>query len=183
MDRIVCVLNADTDFVAAQINAVFDDIPPDAVKVGMVSTSPIIETIAERLTYYKVKHAVVDPVMVATSGARLLEESAVTALREKLIPAASLITPNIPEAEILADMSIVSKADMTAAAKKIADFYNGAILIKGGHLTDDASDLLYDSSCDEETWFPGVKLDSTSTHGTGCTLSSAIACCCFISES
>ena len=170
------VLNADADFVAAQINAVFDDIPPDAVKVGMVSTSPIIETIAERLTYYKVKHAVVDPVMVATSGARLLEESAVTALREKLIPAASLITPNIPEAEILADMSIVSKADMTAAAKKIADFYNSAILIKGGHLTDDASDLLYDSSCDEETWFPGVKLDSTSTHGTGCTLSSAIAC-------
>ena len=170
------VLNADADFVAAQIDAVFDDIPPDAVKVGMVSTTPIIETIAKKLIQYNVKHAVVDPVMVATSGARLLEESAVTALREKLIPAVSLITPNIPEAEILSGITISSKVDMAAAAAKIASYYKGAILIKGGHLTDDASDLLYDGTTGEETWFPGVKLESTSTHGTGCTLSSAIAC-------
>lgn len=170
------VLNADADFVSAQIDAVFTDIPPDAVKVGMVSTAAIIEAIAEKLTYYKVERAVVDPVMVATSGARLLEESALTSLRDKLIPTASLITPNIPEAEILSGMAIASRSDMSAAARQIASFYKGDILIKGGHLADDASDLLYEGEWGEDTWFPGVRLDSTSTHGTGCTLSSAIAC-------
>lgn len=170
------VLNADADFVSAQIDAVFTDIPPDAVKVGMVSTAAIIEAIAEKLTYYKVEKAVVDPVMVATSGARLLEESALASLRDKLIPTASLITPNIPEAEILSGMTIASRADMSTAARKIAAFYRGDILIKGGHLADDASDLLYEGQSGEDTWFPGVRLKSTSTHGTGCTLSSAIAC-------
>lgn len=170
------VLSADADFVSAQIDTVFADIPPDSVKVGMVSTAPIIEAIAERLTYYKVKTAVVDPVMVSTSGARLLEESALASLQSKLIPAASLITPNIPEAEILSGMAIASRSDMSAAARKIAAFYKGDILIKGGHLSDDASDLLYEGKRDEDIWFPGIRLDSTSTHGTGCTLSSAIAC-------
>ena len=160
-------------FLAAQLDAVFTDIYPDAVKIGMVSSAELIAVIAEKLTEYGAKHIVVDPVMVATSGAPLLRPDAVEALRTKLLPLAEVATPNIPEAEILADMKIASPEDMEAAAKIISGRYGCAVLCKGGHDLNDANDLLWrDGSA---RWFRGRRIDNPNTHGTGCTLSSAIA--------
>ena len=132
------------EVVGAQIDAVFEDIRPDAVKIGMVSSVNLISVIAERLTAYHAENIVVDPVMVATSGAKLISEDAVSALKEKLLPLATVVTPNIPEAEVLADMKITSPADMVTAAEIISKAYHCAVLCKGGHSMNDANDLLYD---------------------------------------
>ena len=151
------ILEADPEFLKKQIDAVFEDIRPDAVKIGMVSSSRLIKTIAERLQHYKAENIVVDPVMVATSGSRLLEEDAVDTLKKELLPIATVITPNIPEAEILCGMEI----------------HTEEVLLKGGHNINDANDLLYTK--EEVSWFKGKRIDNPNTHGTGCTLSSAIA--------
>ncbi len=168
------VFEASPEFVGAQLDAVFSDIMPDAVKIGMVSSPAIIEVIAERLSFYKAKNIVVDPVMVATSGSRLLSDGAETALREKLFPLAFVLTPNIPEAEALCGFSIKSEADMMKAAEAIGESIGGAVLVKGGHLVNDAMDYLYTKEGGE--WFRAERIDNPNTHGTGCTLSSAIAC-------
>ena len=161
------------EFLRQQIDAVFTDIFPDAVKIGMTANAQLIEEIAERLCFYKARNIVVDPVMVATSGARLISEDAVEMLKSKLLPIATIATPNIPEAEVLSGMRISDKADMEQAARFIADRYGCAVLLKGGHSINDANDLLYEN--DEMTWFSGRRIDNPNTHGTGCTLSSAIA--------
>lgn len=161
-------------FVAAQLDAIFTDIPPAAVKIGMVSRADIIEAIAAKLEQYHAPNIVLDPVMVATSGARLIAEDAADALVACLFPLATVITPNIPEAEVLAKRPIRGADDMIAAARAIAAFYPGAILVKGGHLVNDATDLLWHEG--QGTWFRSPRIDNPNTHGTGCTLSSAIAC-------
>ena len=160
-------------FLAEQLDAVFTDIYPDAVKIGMVSSAELIATIAERLRFYKAKHIVVDPVMVATSGAKLLRDDAVAALTAELLPLAEVLTPNIPEAEILADMTITDAAGMEAAARVISEKYGCAVLCKGGHQINDADDLLWQGGTGK--WFRGKRIHNPNTHGTGCTLSSAIA--------
>ena len=161
------------EVVGAQIDAVFEDIRPDAVKIGMVSSAALIETIAERLRFYEAKHIVVDPVMVATSGSKLLRDDAITALTEKLLPVAEVVTPNIPEAEILSGLTITDAAGMEAAAQKISEAYGCAVLCKGGHKVNDADDLLWRDG--KAQWFHGERIANPNTHGTGCTLSSAIA--------
>jgi hydroxymethylpyrimidine/phosphomethylpyrimidine kinase len=161
------------DFLKQQIDAVFEDIRPDAVKVGMVSSAVLVEVIAERLSYYHAENIVVDPVMLATSGSVLSKDSAINAMKESLLPMATVITPNIPEAEILYGRKITTLEHMEIAAKKIADIFGCAVLCKGGHSINDANDLLY--AADKYTWFNGKKIDNPNTHGTGCTLSSAIA--------
>jgi len=160
-------------FLGQQIDAVFEDIVPDAVKIGMVSSSELICVIAERLRYYKAKNIVVDPVMVATSGSSLMKTDAVQTLIDELLPMATVVTPNIPEAQILSGSSVRSKEEMLAVAKKIGDAYGCAVLLKGGHSIHDANDLLYAKG--ESVWFEGKRIDNPNTHGTGCTLSSAIA--------
>ena len=160
-------------FLKDQLDAVFEDIRPDAVKIGMVASGALIEVIAERLTYYEAENIVVDPVMVATSGSKLLESDALAVLKEKLLPLAMLVTPNIPEAEILTGMKVENEADMFVVAKEIGDAYHCAVLCKGGHSINDANDLLYFAG--EYRWFYGKRIDNPNTHGTGCTLSSAIA--------
>ena len=160
-------------FLGAQIDAVFEDIPPDAVKIGMVASCGLIEKIAERLRFYRAKNIVVDPVMVATSGDRLISEAAVDTLKTCLLPLAAVVTPNIPEAEILAGMDIRNPESIEAAAKQISDAYGCAVLLKGGHNISDANDYLYADGVG--TWFYGTHIDNPNPHGTGCTLSSAIA--------
>ncbi len=169
------ILEVSPDFLSKQIDAIFLDIFPDAVKVGMVSSSQLIETIAEKLKYYKASNIVVDPVMVATSGSRLIEDEAIGTLKKELLPLATVITPNIPEAEILADITITDKKDMEDAAKILVEKYGCAALVKGGHRVNDANDILYSKDLSEPVWFNGRKIDNPNTHGTGCTLSSAIA--------
>lgn len=167
------VLEVPPAFLQEQLDAVFTDIFPDAVKIGMVSSAPLIAVIAERLRHYGAGNIVVDPVMVATSGSRLMRTDAVETLAGELLPMAALVTPNIPEGEVLAGMSIRSRADMETAAKAIGDAHNCAVLLKGGHSLYDASDLLYlGGTC---RWMEGKRIDNPNTHGTGCTLSSAIA--------
>ncbi len=161
------------DFLKQQIDAVFEDIRPDAVKIGMVSSVGLIEAIAERLRFYQAKNIVVDPVMVATSGARLISPDAVETLKKELLPLATVLTPNIPEAEILSGRAITNEDEMTDAAKFIGETYGCAVLCKGGHSVSDANDLLYADGKFE--WFRGRRIDNPNTHGTGCTLSSAIA--------
>ena len=160
-------------FLAAQLDAVFTDIPPDAVKIGMVADAALIRVIAEKLDEYHARNIVVDPVMVATSGARLISADAVEALVSLLLPRAAIITPNIPEAEVLADTAITDRKGMTAAAARIYERVHTAVLVKGGHSIDDANDLLVDGS--GARWFEGRRITTANTHGTGCTLSSAIA--------
>lgn len=162
-----------SEFLERQIDAIFTDIHPDAVKIGMVSSSTLIETIAERLCYYQAKNIVVDPVMVATSGSSLIKSDAVVTLKRELLHLATLVTPNIPEAEILSGMTIHGKDDMAAAAKFISDNYGCAVLVKGGHSISEANDLLYANG--DYCWFEGKRINNPNTHGTGCTLSSAIA--------
>lgn len=159
--------------VKAQLDAVFNDIRPEAVKLGMIATPDIMEAVCEKLIEYKAENIVVDPVMVATSGSTLMENRTVRTLKNKLIPLADIITPNISEAEVLSGVAIHGKEDMVKAAEGIAEYYDGAILIKGGHLSDTADDLLYQNG--KAAWFSGKRYDNDNTHGTGCTLSSAIA--------
>ena len=167
------ILEATPSFLAAELDAVFTDIFPDAVKIGMVSSAELITVIADKLTQYGAKHIVVDPVMVATSGSKLLRDDAIGALTERLLPLAEVLTPNIPEAEILADMKIKSPADMETAARTISEKYGCAVLCKGGHDLNDANDLLWKDG--QARWFNGRRINNPNTHGTGCTLSSAIA--------
>ena len=168
------ILEATPEFLAAELDAVFTDIRPDAVKVGMVSSAGLIELIAAKLREYGARHVVVDPVMVATSGAKLLRDDAIGTLKAALLPLAEVVTPNIPEAEILSGLEIKGAEDMEAAARKISAEFGCAVLCKGGHQTNDANDLL--CRPDGETrWFLGRRIDNPNTHGTGCTLSSAIA--------
>ncbi len=161
------------EFLKQQIDAVFEDIFPDSVKIGMVSSSELICVIADRLKYHKAKNIVVDPVMVATSGSSLMKSDAVKTLINELLPIATLVTPNIPEGEVLSGLSIKNKEDMEKVAKIIGDAYNCAVLLKGGHNINNANDLLYEKG--EYHWFEGKRIDNSNTHGTGCTLSSAIA--------
>ncbi len=161
------------DFLKAQIDSVFTDIRPDAVKTGMVSSSQLIEIIAERLEFYKARNIVVDPVMVSTSGSKLLNDDAVGTLKNRLLRIADLITPNIPEGQILSGMAVKTKEDMQNCAKKIYEEYGCCVLLKGGHSINDANDLLYDGR--NYVWYEGRRINNPNTHGTGCTLSSAIA--------
>lgn len=161
------------EFLKQQLDAIFEDIYPDAVKIGMVASSELIRVIAERLRFYSAKNVVVDPVMVATSGSALMKTDAVNTLIEELLPLAAVVTPNIPEAQVLSGLRITSKQDMEAAAKRIGDSCRCAVLVKGGHSVNDANDLLYADG--EALWFTGKRIDNPNTHGTGCTLSSAIA--------
>lgn len=168
------ILEADSGFVANQMDCVFKDIFPDAVKIGMVSNSDIIKTISEKLREYGAKNIVADPVMVATSGSRLISDDAMESLVNNLLPLADIITPNIPEAEVLSGIKITGEEGMLKAGEIISKNIKGAVLIKGGHSVNDASDLLYFGG--EYEWFRGKRIDNPNTHGTGCTLSSAIAC-------
>ncbi len=166
------VMDIDLDMIESQIDCVFQDIRPDAVKIGMVSSIDIIELIARKLKEYDAKNIVVDPVMFSTSGHSLLSDDAMSTLIDTLIPIADIITPNISESKALANLDISTKEGMTKAGKQISKTYDGYILIKGGHLISDADDLLY--SKDKHVWMKGRRIDNNNTHGTGCTLSSAI---------
>lgn len=161
------------DFLSRQLDAVFQDIFPDAVKIGMVSSAALIGVIAEKLKQYNARHVVVDPVMVATSGSNLMQKEAMEDLKSRLLPLAELITPNIPEAELLAGMKIRCAEDMEAAAEKLSEEFGCSVLLKGGHSINDANDLLWKNGCGR--WFSARRIDNPNTHGTGCTLSSAIA--------
>lgn len=161
-------------FLKSQLDCVFTDIPPDAVKIGMLSDEGLICVAAEALAQYEAKNVVLDPVMVSTSGSRLLKENAADALKKLLLPLADLITPNIPEACALSGLAIESRGDMERAARRLAREYGCAVLIKGGHRTEAADDLLWEGGACR--WFRGERIDNPNTHGTGCTLSSAIAC-------
>ena len=167
------ILESTPHFLGEQLDAIFTDIFPDAVKIGMVSSADLIVVIAEKLKQYGAKKIVVDPVMVATSGAKLLRDDAVEALCRELLPLAAVLTPNIPEAEILSGLPITDAAGMEAAARTISQRYGCAVLCKGGHQINDADDLLWRSGCGK--WFRGKRIANPNTHGTGCTLSSAIA--------
>ena len=167
------VMEVTPAFLANQLDAIFADIFPDAVKIGMVSSAALIEVIAQKLRQYDAKHIVVDPVMGATSGAKLLKEDALHVLTQQLLPLAEVCTPNIPEAEILAGMCIRSAEDMMTAAQAIHERYGCAVLLKGGHSLNDANDLLWTDV--GSFWFHGQRINNPNTHGTGCTLSSAIA--------
>ena len=167
------IMEVSPQFLQMQIDAVFEDIRPDAVKIGMVSSSGLIETIAQRLEFYGAENIVLDPVMVSTSGSKLISDDAVETLKKKLLPFVSVVTPNIPEAEVLSGIEIKNEDDMITAAKIISEEYNCAVLCKGGHSINDANDLLYAE--DRYEWFRGKRINNPNTHGTGCTLSSAIA--------
>lgn len=167
------IMDVSPEFLEEQLRNIFTDIRPDAIKIGMVSSAPLIRAIAASLIKYKAVHIVADPVMVATSGSKLISDDAVAVLKEVLLPLAELLTPNIPEAEVLSGMSVKTEEDMIAAAKYISETYNCAVLCKGGHQLNDANDLLYRDG--NYKWFRGKHIDNPNTHGTGCTLSSAIA--------
>ena len=167
------IMNVTPDFLAEELDAVFTDIRPDAVKIGMVSAAELIRVIARKLKEYRASHIVLDPVMVATSGAKLISDDAISSLTEYLLPLAELITPNIPEAEQLSGRAITSEEDMISAAREISSRYGCCTLLKGGHSLNDANDLLCRDG--EILWFRGKRIHNPNTHGTGCTLSSAIA--------
>lgn len=168
------IMEVTPEFLAEQLDSIFTDIKPDAVKTGMVSSSQLIDIIADKLREYKAVNIVVDPVIVATSGAKLICDDAMETLKKKLLTLATVITPNIPEGEVLAGMKITSKEDMVTAAEKISNTYGCSVLLKGGHSLNDANDLLVEQG-KEPVWFMGRRIANTNTHGTGCTLSSAIA--------
>lgn len=167
------ILDIDPEFVRKQIDMVFSDIRPDAVKVGMTSSAELMRVIAQALKEHRASNIVIDPVMVATSGSALMDPEALQTLKSELLPIADIITPNIPEAEALTNMKISTREDMKKAAIQLGRKLNTAVLLKGGHLIEDANDLLFDGR--ELTWFYGKRIATKNTHGTGCTLSSAIA--------
>lgn len=170
---ITAIMEVTSEFLAKQLEAIFTDIYPDAVKIGMVSSSGLIKTIAEELKKFKAKNIVIDPVMVATSGSKLISDDAISTLEGYLLPMAKVITPNIPETEVLSGKTIKTSEDMIEASKIISNKYHCAVLCKGGHNLNDANDLLYHDGSFK--WFKGKRIDNPNTHGTGCTLSSAIA--------
>ncbi len=167
------VQNIDLAIIQDQIEAVFDDIQVDAVKIGMLANAETINVVAKSLQKYKPKHIVVDPVMISKGGHHLLQESAVNALVNKLLPLATLITPNIPETEALLGKSVQTQDEMYNACIQLKEMGPGAVLIKGGHLTGDSDDLYYDG--EDFHWLKAKRIKTKNTHGTGCTLSSAIA--------
>lgn len=161
-------------FLAQQLDSVFTDIFPDSVKVGMLCSAELAAAAADRLAHYRPRHVVLDPVMVSTSGSPLLQDDAGKLLLSRLFPLAELVTPNLPEAQRLTGEPIRSRSGMERAARQIAARGGCAVLVKGGHLADTADDLLFDG--EKVRWFCGERVDNPNTHGTGCTLSSAIAC-------
>ncbi|HIU76620.1 MAG TPA: bifunctional hydroxymethylpyrimidine kinase/phosphomethylpyrimidine kinase [Candidatus Pelethocola excrementipullorum] len=167
------IMEVEPEFLAKQMDCIFTDIYPDAVKIGMVSSGELISMIAKKLRQYDARNIVVDPVMVATSRARLIDENAVRTLKEELLPLAAVLTPNIPEAEVLSGMEIHTEEDMVRASEVIYDQYGCSVLCKGGHQKFTANDLLYKEG--KTIWFKGDRIANPNTHGTGCTLSSAIA--------
>ena len=170
---VTAIQDSTPEFLKKQLDSVFEDIFPDAVKIGMVSSVELINVIADRLVYYSPENIVVDPVMVASSGMSLMKKNAVQIFIKKLFPIATLITPNIPEAQVISGEIIENKENMLRVAKQIGDEYGCAVLLKGGHSRDNADDLLYTKG--DVTWFESKRIDNPNTHGTGCTLSSAIA--------
>ena len=170
---VTAIMDVTPEFLAEELDNIFTDIYPDAVKIGMVSSGALLHVIAEKLQEYKARNIVVDPVMIATSGARLISEEAVEVLKNSLLPMAALVTPNIPEAEVLSGRKIVTPEDMIKAAALIGETYHCAVLCKGGHQLNDANDLLWKEG--GYRWFQGERINNPNTHGTGCTLSSAIA--------
>lgn len=171
--KVSAISEVSPDFLGQQLDAIFEDIFPDAIKIGMVSSLELIRIIAEKLTLYKAKNIVVDPVMVSTSGSKLLNENSIGALKQYLLPLADILTPNIPEAEALSGLPVHNESDMEAAAEKISKTYSCAVLCKGGHNPGNANDLLYLNNTAH--WLYGKRINNPNTHGTGCTLSSAIA--------
>lgn len=167
------IMEVSPEFLKEQIDCIFTDIRPDAVKIGMVSSAELIRAIAEKLEEYRAENIVVDPVMVATSGAKLISDDAIGTLKDALLPMADILTPNVPEAEVLSGMDVKTAEDMVKAAEKISSTYHCAVLLKGGHQLNDANDLLYRDG--DFRWFYGKRINNPNTHGTGCTLSSAIA--------
>ena len=167
------IMEVSPEFLREQIDCIFTDIRPDAVKIGMVSSLGLITAIADKLEEYQAENIVVDPVMVATSGAKLISDDAVATLKARLLPIADVLTPNIPETEVLSGMEVKTEEDMVKAAEEISGRYHCAVLVKGGHQLNDANDLLYQNG--KCRWFYGKRIDNPNTHGTGCTLSSAIA--------
>ncbi|WP_209701285.1 bifunctional hydroxymethylpyrimidine kinase/phosphomethylpyrimidine kinase [Clostridium algifaecis] len=167
------IMEVTSEFLGKQLEAVFTDIYPDAVKIGMVSSSELIKTIAKKLKKFEAKNIVIDPVMVATSGSKLISDEAISTLKEYLLPMSTVLTPNIPETEVLSGMLVKTTDDMIEAAGSISDTYHCAVLCKGGHKLNDANDLLYSDGSFK--WFNGKRINNPNTHGTGCTLSSAIA--------
>lgn len=170
---VTAIMEVTPEFLAEELDNIFTDIYPDAVKIGMVSSGALLHVIAEKLQEYKARNIVVDPIMIATSGARLISEEAVEVLKNSLLPMAALVTPNIPEAEVLSGRKIVTPEDMIKAAALIGETYHCAVLCKGGHQLNDANDLLWKEG--GYRWFRGERINNPNTHGTGCTLSSAIA--------
>ena len=170
---VTAIMEVTPEFLAEELDNIFTDIYPDAVKIGMVSSGALLHVIAEKLQEYKARNIVVDPVMIATSGARLISEEAVEVLKNSLLPMAALVTPNIPEAEVLSGRKIVTSEDMIKAAALIGETYHCAVLCKEGHQLNDANDLLWKEG--GYRWFRGERINNPNTHGTGCTLSSAIA--------
>lgn len=170
---VTAIMEVTPEFLAEELDNIFTDIYPDAVKIGMVSSGALLHVIAEKLQEYKARNIVVDPVMIATSGARLISEEAVEVLKNSLLPMAALVTPNIPEAEVLSGRKIVTPEDMIKAAALIGETYHCAVLCKGGHQLNDANDLLWKEG--GYRWFRRERINNPNTHGTGCTLSSAIA--------
>lgn len=168
------VMEVSKEFVASQLDSIFTDIVPDAIKVGMVLNSEIIEVIVQKLKYYNAKNIVVDPVMIATSGSKLMLDTAQITLIEKLLPIATVITPNISEGQAISETVIKTQDDMVKACEKIYNMIKVPILMKGGHLDNCANDCLYDAG--NINWYKENKINNPNTHGTGCTLSSAIAC-------
>ena len=168
------IMEVTPEFLAEQLDCIFTDIRPDAIKTGMVSSSSLIQVIAQKLREYDAVNIVVDPVMVATSGARLISEEAILTLKKELLPLATVITPNIPETEVLANRKVEREEDMVSAAEMISETYGCAVLCKGGHSLNDANDLLVMADGTHQ-WFRGERIQNPNTHGTGCTLSSAIA--------
>lgn len=167
------IMEVTPEFLGQQMDCIFTDIRPDAVKIGMVSSGELISVIAEKLIQYQAENIVVDPVMVSTSGSRLISEEAVEMLKKKLLPLSTVLTPNIPEAQVLLGTEIKTPEDMERSAKKIGEKYHCAVLLKGGHQLNDANDYLWQAG--QGRWFMGKRIHNPNTHGTGCTLSSAIA--------
>lgn len=167
------ILESPPEFLEKELDCIFTDIEPDAIKIGMVPGNELVQKIVQKLKQYNAKNIVVDPVMVATCGSDLIDTSAIAALKSELLPMATLVTPNIPEAEILSGKTIRNDTDMEEAARMIFETYGCAVLCKGGHSVNDANDLLYQAS--GATWLYGIRVETPNTHGTGCTLSSAIA--------
>lgn len=161
-------------FAGAQLDAVFQDIFPHAVKIGMIPDKACVHVISEKLCAYRAGNIVIDPVLVSTSGMRLMDDGALQQAKEELYPLAVLLTPNVPEIEVLSGIPVTDKESMQKAAHAAARQFGCAVLCKGGHLPGAADDLLYDRG--QFYWFCGRRIDNPNTHGTGCTLSSAIAC-------